>query len=143
MDVDAAEVFQQDDFKSLRLVLSFKNLTTRTEVRDRPRISLVEMADGSMLVEVPGKSCSPRHSVLIKIERPVRRKSKKDGSVKTAYVLLFEATGKVAEVQAAGDGFDRVLVDLVQFDMETWKRFIDFFAGRQDEIEKFLSATKG
>jgi len=71
--MDASEVFNADDFKSVRLSIIFQNLTTRTEVRDRSKVALVEVGDRTILLEIPGKSCQTKHSVLIKIERPKKK----------------------------------------------------------------------
>ena len=147
--MDAAEVFQAADFKSVRLVVTFQNLTTRTEIRERERIALIEVGERTILLENPGKSCSPGHSVLIKIERPVKKKpntsQKSDPKRKAAsdFELLFDATGKVVSVEDTGDKVDKVLIDLVQFDVENWRRFMEVFSSRQDDIEKFFSAAKG
>ena len=147
--MDAAEVFQAADFKSVRLVVTFQNLTTRTEIKDREKIALIEVADRTILLENPGKSCSPGHSVLIKIERPIKRKLKaplnSDAKRKPMpeFELLFDATGKVVSVEDTGDAVDKVLIDLIQFDVENWRRFMEVFSSRQDDIEKFFSAAKG
>ncbi|MBI3558358.1 MAG: hypothetical protein HY074_18985 [Deltaproteobacteria bacterium] len=147
--MDAAEVFQAADFKSVRFVVTFQNVTTRTEIREKEKISLIEIAERSILLEIPGKSCSPRHSVLIRIERPTKRKLKAAVNADTKrkatpdYELLFDATGKVVSVEDTGDSVDKVLIDLVQFDIENWRRFMEVFSSRQDDIEKFFSAAKG
>ncbi|MBI3543713.1 MAG: hypothetical protein HY075_10615 [Deltaproteobacteria bacterium] len=133
--MDASEVFKAEDFKSVRLSITFQNLTTRTEVRDRSRVALIEVADRTILLEIPGKSCQAKHNVLIKIERP-KKKAK-------AFELLFDATAKVVGIEDTGDGTDKVLVELVQFDLENWRRFLEVFSSRQDDIEKFLLAAKG
>jgi hypothetical protein len=145
--MNAADVYDAQDFQSIKLSLNFENLTTRTAISDKSSVLLVEVGEKSLTLQVPFKSCSPRHSIMLRIERPVTKRvgpqAVNSDKRKREFELLFDATAKVVSVEESGDGQDKVLLELVQFDVQRWSAFLTIFSVRQDEIEKFFTAVKG
>ncbi|MEW6055876.1 MAG: hypothetical protein AB1540_04605 [Bdellovibrionota bacterium] len=133
--VEAEDVFDPKQFQSIRLEIEFKDLTTGTEVRDHGRISLQEISEKTLVLEVPEKSCNARHNVMIKIKQP-DKKQKKGAE-------FFSVTGKVIQLEEAGEASLRVTVEILQFDDKSWNDFQNLFLNRQTEIENFLKAAKG
>src|SRR5690242_12428957 len=84
-ETDAAEVFKPDDFKSIRLMVEFKNITTGTEVKKNKRASLVEIGNKVLVFELPKNSCNVKHNVMVTISRVETKKE----------VEVLSVTGKV------------------------------------------------
>lgn len=133
--IDAADVFKASDFSSLKLHVALSNNTTHTEVKDKSKLSLLEIGEKSLVLEVPLNSCNVKHMLLIEISQPEK------GSKKNKPLLV--ATGKVLEREDLNDGMARITVDCVQFDEKSWKDLINIYSSRQKDIEEFFKAVKG
>lgn len=133
--VEAEDVFNPKDFESLKLIIAFKNLTTRTEVRDKSKCNLQEVGERTLIFEVPAKSCNTNHNVLVEIKK-IDTKTKKEKE-------LLSVTGKILEIEDVGDDCLRVSVDCMQYDEKSWKELIGFYSSRQAEIEKFFASVRG
>ncbi len=133
--IKADEVFNASDFESIRLVVHFQNITTRTEVKDKKSAQLIEIGDKWLTLELPSKSCNDRHNVMVDVKRAGKGKQKD--------VDILSVTGKVFSVEDLGDNRMQVVVECVQFEERRWNDLLSLYANRQAEIQKFFAAVKG
>lgn len=141
---DAVDVYNPKDFESIRLTVHFQNLTTRTEVKDKSKVSLVEIGDRTLVFEVPARSCNEKHNVMVNISRAEKVKEGTDKAKKTQKEQeLLNVTGKVRSLDAVDEETVRIEVECLQFDEKGWNALLALYANRQAEIEKFLTATRG
>ena len=141
---DAADVYNPKDFESIRLTVHFQNLTTRTEVKDKSKASLVEIGDKTLVFELPARSCNEKHNVMVKISRTEKIKDGADKSKKAPKEQeLLNVTGKVRSLEEVDEETVRIEVECMQFDEKGWNALLALYASRQAEIEKFLAAARG
>ncbi len=130
------------DFRSMRLLVSFKNTSTGTNPIPPESCTLVEILDKVLLLELPKASCSRGHSVVLDFSYSSGEETPR---------LILTATGKVVELEETmsmkeGGGVVRALrvkVSCVQFDEKSWKEMLQRFSARQDAITDFLKSAKG
>jgi hypothetical protein len=121
-------------FESARVDIALFNTTTRTEVKKGAPIQLIEVQSGTIVIETPTRACAKGHNVTLTI-RVIRPRI--EGSFEVT------VTAKVEEMEALGDGVDRITAKLVQYDNQEWEKFLGIFDSRQAEIERFFLAAKG
>lgn len=119
-------------FKSVELNFSIENSTTRTTVNHAELIKLIQFLEKGMVLEIPSKSCSKGHNLIIKIN--VLNSNK---------VQEFDTTAKVVELDTTSKESDTIVVNLTQYDGDTWVQLQSIYSSRQDDIEKFLQAARG
>lgn len=129
--VDAGEVYNANDFKSLTLDVYFKNLQSDTTYNQD--VELVETGDQTITFALPPKSCGMKQSVMVDIF-----KNKKTSRNKPC--LAF--TGKISKTEIMEDGRIRATVKLVQYEEKEWEAFLALFSKRQDEINNFFESLK-
>lgn len=140
---DAADVFNTKDFESIRLVVHFQNVTTRTEVKGGEKTGLLEIGNKMLVIELPAKSCNVKHNVMLKICQVERGKEKDPKKKPKKEKELLSVTGKVWDIEELDDESVRVAVECVQYDEKSWNDLLNLFSNRQAEIEKFLAAARG
>ena len=132
-DAEPDEFLNPADFKSIQLTVLVKNATTRTEVPKDKKVVFVQFFEEAVELEVPLRTCSMGHSLLIEIEiAGTPKKTEK-----------FEATGKVKQIKRTSDEMESIVLELVQFKNKNWENLKSLFTSRQTEIEEFLKATRG
>ncbi|MBI3544459.1 MAG: hypothetical protein HY075_14400 [Deltaproteobacteria bacterium] len=141
--IKADEVFNANDFESIRLHIYFSNTTTRTEIRDPKKNELVEIGDKWLVFELPSKCCAKQHSVLIEITRSSKKSERGPKDKPDKEIDLLSVTGKVHHVQDLGEDRWRVTIECVQFDETEWTSLLNMYSSRQAEIEQFFAAVKG
>lgn len=132
----------QNTFQQLQFSVFLFNSTSQTEICDSSKIALSEIGDMKMDVVVPKTACALGHLILLTIlpgqSGLVVKKVR--GIVNPEAIRL---SGKVVETEPVAD--DRQLITL-QFDQkaeEAWERFLQAFAGRQNEINQIVRAQRG
>ena len=136
VNVNAEDVFNPKDFESIELKIDFKNLTTNTKIEQNKSITLIEIGDKTLTLEVPTKSCNHKHNVMLSIQK-VEKKNHKFYTQ-----TLFSTTGKIRNVENLDETL-KIEVDCIQFEEKEWQDLQQLFAKRQDEITKFFKSVKG
>jgi hypothetical protein len=126
------ELINAADFKGIELSFKVENTTTRTEVKDRAAISMVEFAERTMLLSLPVRSCAKGHHLTVTI---TTRNAAKD--------FEFSFTAKADEITSADKTTDMVNLTMIQFEEAEWQAFQNLFSNRQNEILEFFKAVKG
>lgn len=127
------ELIRLSDFSSMHIEVQLQNNTTHMPIRSEPPVVLLELQERGMVLEIPSKSCSQGHNLMVEM-----RATTPDRAVYT-----FTSTARVNELENYPDGTDRVTLALLQFDEDVWESFCKSFSSRQDEIEQFFRAAKG
>lgn len=135
MSINAEDVFNPKDFESIKLIVYFANTTTGTAIKDPGKISLTEIGEKHLTLDLPSKSCNAKHNVTVDIKRFDKQQKKE--------IEIVKATGKVHSFQDVGDDRARVVIECVQFDEKSWADLLAFYSNRQQEIEAFFKAVKG
>ncbi len=126
------EIFREEDFRSIEVILDFENVTTRTKLKASDKAIFSELAEDSFIIEVPEKACSKGHNVLVEI---TTKNAPED--------LAFSVTGKVVSTEKVNAGKLRTEVKLVQYEESDWNAFTQIFSKRQEEITEFFDAVRG
>ncbi|HRK03104.1 MAG TPA: hypothetical protein PLH57_10615, partial [Oligoflexia bacterium] len=100
---DEFELFNPSDFESIRLTFDFKNLSTDRSVPNSSDVSLLEVGDKTLTVEIPFDNCAVDNHVLLKIF--------KTDPASGNQVPIFNPTAKMIKNDKVGDG-DRLLIVL-------------------------------
>lgn len=130
---DSSEFFVDPNvFRSVELRFSIENTTTRTTVNLAEQIKLIQFLEKGMVLELPAKSCSNGHNLIIKIELSG-----------TTLINEFVTTAKVVEHDSISKEADTVVLNLTQYDGDAWTKLQSIYSNRQDEIEKFFKAARG
>ena len=128
------DLIRVSDFSSARVAITLKNTTTHTTAKEDPPISIAEFLDRGLILEVPARTCSKGHAILLEMTV----------TLPNGEEFEFSSTSKVENHEPIAEtGTDRITVSLVQFDEIGWKQLQDAFRSRQDEIENFLKAARG
>jgi len=136
MSIDASEVFNPKDFESVRLSISFTNLTTKTELKNADNILLIDiLSDPRQLgFEMPARQCNIKHNVLFEINKLDQKTGKTSP--------LVAITGRIIEVEELDADCMKVTVDCVQVDEKSWDDLVNLFAKRQEDINNFLASAR-
>lgn len=119
-------------FKSIELVAYVKHAHTGTEIRDPSKIKVIELQEKDVVLEIPSKKFAVGHYLLIGINaRNTTRKLKP-----------FVGEGRIAELLPQEDT-DQIRLTLTQFEQVRWDELRGVFEQRQQEIEEFLSNSRG
>ncbi len=137
------------DFKSTKIRISLENTTTHTELRDGRRfytaangkktegedgnaeIIVTEFLENGFALELPSKTCSTGHNVMINIIAAAPTK-----------IVNVSFSAKVTSVEHLDPKRDLVALKLVQFDEVSLSEFEQLFSSRQEEINQFLNSVK-
>ncbi len=132
---DEPSIFNPEDFRSVRLTVHFKNLTTRTESKSVSTTPLVEIGNKTLVFELPARSCNEKHSALVEIKKVDHDMQKE--------ISVLSVTGKVKEIEELGEGSMKVTLDCIQYDEPSWDALLNLYSKRQDEITNFLKSIRG
>lgn len=127
---DDFELINPKDFQSIEIHVEIDNPGTNTLRREG--IQILEFLDKAIALQVPEKTCSKGHSLMLKIQT---ENAKED--------VIFKATVKVQDMEKQADGTDKVTVRMVQYEEAIWEKFCAIFEERQKEIIKYIEAVKG
>lgn len=118
-------------FERIRTEIAIENTTAKTH-RAPEGIALLEIHDREIVLEVPLRTCSVGHNLLLHF-------NVNGGGLKN---FNFDITAKVIELNTES-GVDRICVSFVQFNEVSWNEYQALFANRQEDILNFLKAAKG
>jgi hypothetical protein len=122
-----------DAFESIRVSITFKNDTSKTAVKEKGRVQVLELSELGMGLEVPRRSCATGHVLTLDFEVKVPGE---------AEPFKFSSGMKVDLCEAFGER-DQISVTLTQGTSADWEWFRGLFERRQGEIEEFFKAVKG
>ena len=153
------EVINLSDFKSLRLIISIENQTTKNFIFDNRRIfpkgkdeiieegdypiHLSEFLDTGFVIDVPPRTCSVGHTIKVMIETrnlEVNKKFTFSGRVKE---FPDELPTRARKGGTSSMDRQQFIIELSQYDPDHWKSFMEIFEGRQAEILDFFESSKG
>ena len=121
------------DYRPTLLSASLFNTTSGQELGlmsgdARNGISIVQILDQGLTLEIPARQCARGHAVLIEIFR----------EQSASRELLFKATAKVVTIVDLGA---RIAIELHwrQYSREAWAQFLELTQRRQNEVARFLA----
>jgi len=126
------ELISPNDFKTIELVISVSNTTSRTKVGKEAGIKLVEFLEHGFALEVPKTLGAQGHSLIVEFHRADQPEAP-----------VVSVTGKVEKLKKSGEELFRAEISLLQYDEAEWTGFQELFSNRQAEILKFLAAARG
>lgn len=147
MTANENDLFDFQDFNSIKISVTFHNLTASTGVAKDHRkfgskieksiaqpfdIKLVEFKENEISLDAPEKSAAKGHTLEVFIDV--------DG---TALPFSFSVKGKLVNVTPVGSGRERLDLVLLEFDATQLEALKTIYRDRQSQIEEFLAQVKG
>ena len=127
-----------EQFRSIEVRVSIRNLTTQTDFKRRPESTVLEIyktaINGSgvgsnmLTIEAPERCCSVQHQLLIRF---------------TSLGHSTLATAKVESIEKVAPGIDMIKVALVQFETRELESLWGMLDLRQTQIHRFLAQSRG
>ncbi len=133
-------------------VIYFKNLTSETEIisssvaKERQKslinrsggkskrqidgdeaMSLIELHDDSLLIEIPSGKCQRGHHALFEI-----------ATIGAEDELRFKSTSVVTETEDLGEGRAEVRLTMKQYDSDNWEKIRGLLVAHQDFIQQLF-----
>ena len=121
------------DFVSMQTRIGITNNTAKTELLGDDHVKLIEFSEDTLTLEVPKNVGSQGHNLTLNI-------TVYDGSQSP---LLLVCTGKIEAFEALENKIGKIVVRFIQYDVDAWRKFINTFSSRQDDIETFFRAARG
>jgi len=149
-DKKEQDLINPDDFLSMELCISMRNVTTQTAIKDGKRsygtplksqmrvkeqdlsIRIVELLEVGMVLEVPIRTCAEGHTLELEIRI--------EGMNRPA-TLYTIAT--VQELGKISDSRDQIAIEFTDFESEDWELIKCIYQERQNEIFNFFNAVRG
>lgn len=113
-------------------VVWFKNLTSETIVSSK--IKMISFSSSGCIQQMPVKSCSGGHKILLCLNFESSKKTKLEKKV--------EIIGNIAEVVAIDEKFCEVSINFNQFIKEEWHQILDKFSKKQENVNLLINKLK-
>lgn len=149
-DPSLDELIHSDDFKTMQLKINLVNTTTKTEIRNGKRvfginaskiqkdqkqvdlsIQVVEFLEEGYVLEVPSHVCAVGHSVSLETTATYKGQE-----------TIFQASGKVEEVEKLPNSREQIRVHFTQFKSKEWQDLLQAYMSRQNEVFNFFESSK-
>jgi hypothetical protein len=127
----ASELFNPDDFRSIRIDIKGKNLTSGVVIKEEIRIEMLELEEDKLVLSMAVRSCAAGHQLELDLQ--VRAKGLEERQ---------KVTAKVVDVEKCDRESERVRLLLIQYDRAGWIRWTGLVSGRQGEIEGYFKQVK-
>lgn len=131
----ASILFDPNDFFSIELKIRVTNITSQTNVSQTASTTLLEFGDHELVLSLPKNSCNLGHQVQFEFIRIDPKGGEEE--------IILEATGKIQKLDKIESQSLRVNIRMIQFEERDWQKLLSLYSSRQEEINKFLSMSKG
>lgn len=113
-------------------MLRLKKQPPSHTVKNSALIQIIEFLGNGLVLEIPSRSCAVGHDLSVTI--------KTSG---TAQDFEFSSTGKVTECVSLSKDRMQVILDFLQLDQISWKRFKDTLDQTQKRMDDLLANMRG
>ena len=132
---DFENIIDPKDFSSIKFEFTdFKNITSGLSVDNIDKIEFIEFIENILTLDLPQKCGREGHlfSFAAKVIAP-----REDKPIK------FDATFKLKESEPLDNGRMKATCELMQYEEKDWKRIVDLYTKRQEELTQFLLGARG
>lgn len=135
-----SEYLSQDSFSRLSHKILLRNETSHTNFSKPELISIRELKDNGVVLEIPINICQKGHALtLFFLHSNVIPKSKlaDKGPYREAFM---EAMAKVITIEINSNNKELVIVDLnfTQINSEQWEEILEQYAENQEKIDQMM-----
>lgn len=136
-----SECLSNETFIAFGYKIVIRNETSHTQVTQPELISIKELKNNGIILEMPINSCQKSHTLSLFFLSPesiiTKIKLPKTGIYKEAEM---EAMTKVEHIEVNEGKTDTVTVDMnfTQIDLKRWKKIIEQYAANQNKIDDML-----
>lgn len=136
-----SECISNENFTTFGYKIVIRNETSHTQLTKPELISIKEIKDNGIVLEVPLNSCQKSHSLTLfflnQDANTTKLKLPGAGHYKEA---LIEAIGKVDHLEPNESKKNSVYIDLTftQIDLKLWKKIIAKYSDNQTKIDDML-----
>jgi len=124
--------FQIADLQSQTIEVRATNSTSGVVI-PADRISLIEVADKEITIDIPSKSCSAGHRIAIALA------IKNSGN---EMIFQTQMTGVVGEIVDETPERQLIQVRFQQFSTEEWEAFLNQLSAKQRNLNQILLNTR-
>lgn len=128
---------KKEDFKQVKHFVLFKNNTSGTSVLNPKLITIGELSDDTITLQVPRNSCVKGHNVTLFIFKAPLSMSLKRRIKKGIYKDAVELLGKVTKQWDDSYGM-YINIEFTQFDESEWKKIVKSYADAQNAINDIV-----
>lgn len=136
-----SECLSNETFMTFGYKIVIRNETSHTQFTQPELISIKELKDNGLILEMPINSCQKSHTLslfFLNPELPITKiKLPKTGACREAEM---EAMARVEQIEINEGKNSTVLVDMnfTQIDLKRWKKIIEQYAANQNKIDDML-----
>lgn len=136
-----SECLSNETFSAFGYRIVIRNETSHTQVTQPELISIKELKNNGIILEMPINSCQKSHTLSLFFLSPeltiTKIKLPKTGAYNEAEM---EAMTKVEHIEVNEGKNGTVLVDMnfTQIDLKRWKKIIEQYAANQNRIDDML-----
>ena len=141
-----SECISNETFSTFGYKIVIRNETSQTQITKPELISIKELKDNGLVLEMPINACQKGHTLSLFFLTPqyvtAKIKLPKTGSYLDAEM---EAITKVEQVEVNQEKINTVFVDMnfTQVDLFLWKTIIEQYAINQNKIDDMLMKQFG
>jgi hypothetical protein len=141
-----SECISNETFKDFGYKIVIRNETSHTQITKPELISIEELKDNGLILEMPNNSCQKGHSLSIFFLNPesvtTKIKLPEAGAYRDA---MMEAIAKVESIEMNDSKQNSVFVEInfTQIDLQHWKQIIKQHAAKQNKIDEMLMSQHG
>ena len=133
-------------FKNLKHVIYVHNDTSQTEIVDPFKVSITELLEKGLFLEIPKNSCQVSHLLtlyFIEEDKAVVLK-KLPAAGKDMKEATCSMVGKVMELIPSNDQKNKIIVKVIftQYNEKKWSAFVDLYQSKQVEINDFCKLAR-
>lgn len=135
--------FEQADFRRLEIEIDVKNVTSQMKIPEKKpgseiETSVFEINENYLKLVLPSKSCAQGHTLAIDLDilRPT------PGAPQDPEKTSIHILGVVEEIVESQEGAQIVRLRLRQYAKVDWEQLLQFLAGTQLEINRFIKQAR-
>ena len=134
-----SESLNIEDLGSIRSNILVRNNTSGTVIVDKSEVKFLELGENRIVLKMPKHSCREKHLLnLFIFVKPLKRKVTRipvSGGLRGS----FEVIGRVDKiVDFDGNEYCSVEMELKQYDIESWIKFIGKYVKVQVKIDDLI-----
>ena len=142
--------FNADDFRSIDMVIEGKNQTSQIIIPGgKSAIQLIQILDNGVWIEIPAKCCSMGHTLSLSMTarwkadlvQPSPNVGKNKISPEYTEISL-QILGVIEEMESDVAARHQVRIKFRQYGMAAWQNLLDYFSGKQTNLNQLIKSTR-
>ena len=132
------------DLKGIQYWVKLKNLTSQVDIPLHEDISITKFEMSEIYLRIPPKVCAEGHWLWLHIFPANLFQKLKDRSSDQLenFSQVIPVSGKVIAMEKMDSQYYEIQIHLTQYDEEQWKKFLENFEKRQEQIDQIFKKNQ-